>query len=64
MKKLFKELGMKQGKFMVHSDSHNTIYVTRNPSFHSSSKYIQVCYHLERDVLDEKKIILEKSAHR
>ena len=60
MKRLFKELGIRQNKFVVYSDSQSAIHVSKNPSFHSRSKHIQVRYHWVRDVLDDKELYLEK----
>lgn len=58
MKRLFKELGLKQSKFVLYSDSHSTIRVDKNPSFCAQSKHIKVRYGV-RNVLDEKQLVLE-----
>ena len=60
MKRLLKEIGLKHGRYIVYSDSQSAIHVSKNPSFHSRSKHIQVRYHWVRDVLDEKQLSLEK----
>lgn len=60
MKRLFKEIGLRQDKYVVFSDSQSAIHVSKNASFHSKSKHIQVRYHWIRDVLDEKQLCLEK----
>ena len=60
MKRLFKEVGLKHGEYGIYSDSQSAIHVSKNPSFHSRSKHIQVRYHWVRDVLDEKRLLLQK----
>ena len=60
MKKFFKELGMKQEKYILHCDSQSAIHLSKNPTFHSRSKHIQVRYHWIRDVLEMKLLQLEK----
>ena len=45
---------------MLFCDSHNDIYLSKNPTFHSRSKYIKVRYHWIREVLEMKLLSLEK----
>ena len=42
MKRFFKKLDMKQKHFVVHSDSQSAIYLSKNSSFCSKSKNINV----------------------
>ena len=60
MKRLFKELGIRQNTFVLYGDSQSAIHVSKNPSFHSRSKHIKVHYHWIREVLDKKELFLEK----
>lgn len=60
LKWLLKELGLEQVKFVLHSDSQNTIHVSKNPSFCSCSKHIKMRYHWVRDILEEKILSSEK----
>ena len=60
MKRLFEELKITQDCFTVLSDSQSAIHLSRNLTFHSRSKHIQVRYHWIRDVLEEKQLELQK----
>ena len=60
MKKFFKELGMNQNKYILYCDSQSAIHLSKNPTFHSRSKHIQVRYYWIRDVLEMKLLQLEK----
>ena len=42
MRKLIEELGLKQEKFVVYSDSQSAIHLFKNSTFHSRSKHIEV----------------------
>ena len=41
-------------------ESHSVIFLAKNPSFHSKKNHIDVQYHFVRDVVEEKKVLLEK----
>ena len=60
MRKFLEELGLQQGKYVVYSDSQSVIHLSKNSTFHSRSKHIYVRYHWIRDVLESKKLYLEK----
>ena len=60
MKKFLQELGHKQQKYVLHCDSQSAIHLSKNSSFHSKSKHIDVRYHWIRDVLEAKQLQLEK----
>ncbi|CAL9012342.1 unnamed protein product [Prunus brigantina] len=60
MKRFLQELGQEQHKYILHCDSQSAIHLSKNPSFHSRSKHIDVRYHWIRDVLESKKLQLEK----
>ncbi|GAA0158150.1 transmembrane signal receptor [Lithospermum erythrorhizon] len=60
IKRLFEEIGIKQERFAILCDSQSAIHLSKNPSFHSRSKHIQVRYHWVRDVIEEKQVSIDK----
>ncbi|KAI4352915.1 hypothetical protein L6164_007122 [Bauhinia variegata] len=45
MKRFLQELDLNQERYVVHSDSQSVIHLSKNLTFHSSSKHIEVRYH-------------------
>ena len=41
-------------------DSHSAIFLAKNPTYHSKTKHIDVQCHFVRDMVEEKKVLLEK----
>ena len=60
LKKFLQELGLKQERYVLHCDSQSAIHLSKNSSFHSRSKNIDVRYHWICDVLNDKLLQLEK----
>ena len=60
MKKFLQELGLQQERYIVYCDSQSAIHLSKNSTFHSRSKHIDVRYHWIRDVLEMKELHLEK----
>ena len=60
MKKIVNELGSEQDKYVLFCDNQSAIHLSKNASFHSRSKYIDVRYHWIRDVLNSKQMQFEK----
>ena len=60
MKRFLQELGLQQGKYIVYCDSQSVIHLSKNSTFHSRSKHIDVRYHWIRDMLESKELHLEK----
>jgi len=60
MKRFPRQLGVNQNNYIVYCDSQSAIHLSKNPSFHSKSKHIDVRYHWIRNILDEKLLQLEK----
>jgi transposase InsO family protein len=60
MKKFLQELGLQQERYVLYCDSQSAIHLSKNSTFHSRSKHIDVRYHWIRDALDEKLIHIEK----
>ena len=54
------ELGQRQKKGILHSDSQSAIFLAKNPAFHSRTKHIQLRYHFIRSLLDDGQLTLEK----
>ncbi|RVW31340.1 Retrovirus-related Pol polyprotein from transposon TNT 1-94 [Vitis vinifera] len=47
MKKFLQELGLQQERYLLYCDSQSAIHLSKNPTFHSRSKHIDVIYHLD-----------------
>ncbi len=60
LKRLACELGFKQDKYVMFCDKQSDIHLSKNASFHSRSKHIEVRYHWIRDVLNSKQMQIEK----
>ena len=56
MKKLLQELSLKQEGYTVYCDSQSAIHLSKNSTYHSRSKHIDVRYHWIRDVLEMKEL--------
>ena len=56
MKKILRELGLEQEKYIIYCDDQSAINFSRNSAFHSKSKYIEVRYHWILDVLEMKEL--------
>ena len=54
------ELGKKQEMGILHSNSHNAIFLAKNSAFHSNLKHIQMRYHFICYLVKDKLVILEK----
>ena len=59
MKKFLQELGLKQDAYTIYCDSQSVIHLSKNSTYHSRSKHINVRYHQIRDVLEMKELQLE-----
>ena len=44
----------------VSCDSQSAIFLEKNPAYHSKTKHIDVQYHFVRDMVESKKVLLEK----
>ena len=44
----------------IRFDSQSAIFLSKNPAYHSKTKHIDVQYHFVRDMVEEKKVLLEK----
>ena len=41
-------------------DSQSAIFLAKNPAYHAKTKHIDVQYHFVRDMVENKKVFLEK----
>ena len=60
VKKIVNELGFEQNKYVLFCDNQSAIHLSKNASFHCSSKHIDVRYHWIRDALNSKQMQLKK----
>lgn len=60
LKEFLQELKWSQEKYAVHCDSQSAIHLSKNSTFHSRSKHIDVRYHWIRQALEEKEVSLQK----
>ena len=60
MRKFLKELGLKQEKYVVYSDSWSATHLSKNSTFHLRSKHIDVRYNWISDVPESKHCIWRK----
>ena len=44
----------------ISCNSQSTIFLSKNPSYHSKTKHIDVQYHIVRDMVENNKVLLEK----
>jgi len=57
---LCSSIGLVQQVMRLDYDSQSVIFLANNPSYHSKKKHIDVQYHFVRDMVEEKKVLLEK----
>ena len=60
LQRLCSKIGFKQEVVRIDCDSRSAIFLAKNPSYHSKMKYIDVQYHFVRDMVESKKVLLEK----
>lgn len=60
MKKFLQELGQNQESYVLYCDSQSAIHLSKNSTYHSRSKHIDVRYHWIRDMLENKLLRIEK----
>jgi phosphoribosyl-AMP cyclohydrolase len=52
--------GLVQQAVILDCDSQSAIFLAKKPTYHSKTKHIDVQYHFVRDMVEEKKVLLEK----
>jgi hypothetical protein len=58
--KLLQDLGQNQESYFLYCDSQSAIHLSKNSTYHSRSKHIDVKYHRICDVLETKLLQIEK----
>jgi hypothetical protein len=53
-------IGLVQQAIRIDCDSQSAIFLAKNPAYHSKTKNIGVQYHFQRDMIEEKKVLLMK----
>jgi hypothetical protein len=53
-------IGFEQQAMRINCDSQSAIFLAKNPTYHSRMKHIDVQYHFMRDMVENKKVLLEK----
>jgi hypothetical protein len=60
LQRLCSGIGLVQQVVRLDCDSQSAIFLAKNPTYHSKTKHIDVKYHFVRDMVEEKKVLLEK----
>jgi phosphoribosyl-AMP cyclohydrolase len=60
LQRLCSGIGLVQQVVRLDCDSHSAIFLAKNLAYHSKTKHIDVQYHFVRDMVEEKKVLLEK----
>ena len=60
LQRLCSGIGLVQQAMILYCDSQSTIFLEKNPTYHSKTKNIDVQYHFVRDMVEEKKVLLEE----
>jgi hypothetical protein len=60
MKQFLQDLGLKQDEYVVHCDSQSALDLSKNSTYHSWMKHIDVRYHWLRLIVDQQLMQLKK----
>lgn len=60
MKNLCSDIGFSVGKIIIFCDNQSVNFFVKNPTFHAKMKHIDVQYHFLQDVVEDRKVSLEK----
>jgi len=60
LQRLCSGIGFVQKGVRLECDSQSAIFLAKNPAYHAKTKHIDVQYHFVRDMVEEKKVLLEK----
>uniref|UniRef100_A0A2N9J8U9 Integrase catalytic domain-containing protein n=1 Tax=Fagus sylvatica TaxID=28930 RepID=A0A2N9J8U9_FAGSY len=60
MKRFLQDLGLKQDEYVVHCDSQSALDLSKNSTYHSRTKHIDVRYHWLRLIVDQQLMQLRK----
>ena len=59
LQRLSSSIGLIQKAVRLDCDSQSAIFLVNNPAYHLKKKHIYVQYHFMRDMVEEKKVLLE-----
>ena len=57
---LCSSMGLVQQAIRIDCDSQSSIFLAKNPGYHSKTKHIDVQYHFVRDMVEDKRVLLVK----
>jgi hypothetical protein len=60
LQRLCLRIEFEQRAMKISCDSQRTIFLAKNPAYHSKTKHIDVQYHFMRDMVERNKVLLEK----
>jgi hypothetical protein len=60
LQRLCSSIGLVQQAVRLDCDNHSAIFLEKNQSYHLKTKHIDVQYHFVRNMIEEKKVLLEK----
>ena len=60
LQRLCSGIGFVQKGVRLECDSQSAIFLEKNPSYHAKTKHNDVQYHFVRDMVEDKKVLLEK----
>ena len=60
LQRLCSGIGFVQKSIRLDCDSQSAIFMPKNPAYHDMIKHIYVQYHFVRDMVEDKKVLLEK----
>jgi hypothetical protein len=53
-------IGFEQQAMHINCDTQSEFFLSKNPTYHSRTKHIDLQYHFMRDMVERKKVLLEK----
>ena len=60
LQRLCSGIGFVQKGVRLECDIQSAIFLAKNPSYHAKTKHIDVQYHFVRDIVEDKKVLMEK----
>jgi len=60
LQRLCSSMGLVHGAIRIDCDSQSAFFFAKNPTYHSKTKHIDVQYHIVRDMIKDKKVLLVK----
>ena len=60
LQRLCSGIGFVHKGIRLYCDSQSAIFLERNPAYHAKTKHIDVQYQFVRDMVEDKKVLLEK----